>query len=79
MTRSASHSFTDVPGISGPNSRVLFRDPANPTKALGFIAEPPGVGKFCFIGGRGYRWTNADLKGNLDVIYRFYFGMRDQY
>jgi len=79
MTRLGSHSFTDIPAVSSATTTVLFESPANPGLALGFIAEPVGAGKFFFMGGRNYRWTHADFKANLDVIYRFYFGMRDQY
>lgn len=79
MTTRGSHSFTDLPAVSGPTTRVLYADAANPGFALGFIAEPAGAGKFVFLGGRNYRWTYTDLKANLDVIYRYYFGMRDQY
>lgn len=79
ISRIGSHSFTDIPAISGSTSRVLYEDAANPGYALGLIAEPAGAGKFFFLAGRGYRWTNADLKANLDVIYRHYCGMRDEY
>jgi len=78
MTRAGSHSLTDLP-LKNSSMTVLFDDPARTDYALGFLSEPAGKGKFVFIGGRNYRWTRADLKANLDVIYRFYFGMRDEY
>lgn len=79
ISRIASQSLTDIPAVSGSSTRVLYEDPARPGLAAGLIAEPPGLGKFVFIAGRNYRWTGVDLKANLDVIYRFYFNMRNQY
>jgi hypothetical protein len=79
ISRIGSHSFTDLPAVSSPTTRILYVDPAHTEYALGFLAEPAGAGKFFFLAGRNYRWTGADLKANLDVIYRYYFGMRDEY
>lgn len=79
ISRTSSQSYTDLPKVSGSSTTVLYRDNDYPAYAAGFIAEPSGAGKFVFIAGRNYRWDGTELKANLDVIYRYYFGMRDQY
>jgi hypothetical protein len=78
INRSASQSLTDIPKITG-SSTLLYTSDDSPGYAAGLIAEPAGMGKFVFIAGRNYRWVGDDLKANLDVIYRYYFGMRNQY
>jgi len=78
ITRVGAQSFTDLP-LPPAGARVLYEDAANPGYALGLLVEPEGAGKFLFLGGRNYRWNQDDLKANLDVIYRFYFDMRDEY
>jgi hypothetical protein len=74
-----SQSLTDLPTVTSAAATKLYEDPNNPSYYAGFITQPAGQGKFVFIAGRNYRWVNADLKSNLDVIYRFYFNMRSQY
>jgi len=77
MSRNGSHSLTHVVTTSHANAVQLYEtDTADP--GLGWVVLPNGAGgggAVCYIGGRVYRWTNADLKANMDVILRYFFGI----
>ena len=75
--RIASQSFCDWATITGSNTYRLYRPSTEGYEdyAAGFIAEPPGTGKFVFISGRPYRWNNDDLRSNFEIILRYYLGM----
>jgi fibronectin type 3 domain-containing protein len=73
----ASQSFCNFTMITGPYTTRLWKpDDANyDDYAAGFIAEPPGQGKFVYIAGRSYRWNRGDLRYNMEVILGQFFGM----
>ena len=78
MTRNASHSLTHVVTSSHANAVQLYETNAGGA-GLGWVVLPNGAGgggAVCYIGGRIYRWTNADLKANLDVVLRYFFGIQ---
>jgi len=79
MTRNGSHSLSDLVHITHDHATQLFEMPDG-TPGLGWVVTPNeagGGGAVCFIGGRNYRWTNADLKGNIDVVLRYFFGIEN--
>jgi hypothetical protein len=73
----AGLSYTEVVTTGHANALQLFE--TNDGQAgLGWVIVPNGTGgggAVCYIGGRNYRWTNADLKANIDVILRYFFGI----
>ncbi|UCE66003.1 MAG: T9SS type A sorting domain-containing protein [Candidatus Zixiibacteriota bacterium] len=73
----ASQSLCYVPIITGPHTTRLWKpsDYSLDDYAGGFIAEPPGQGKFVYIAGRSYRWNRNDLRDNMEVILGQFFGM----
>jgi len=74
-----SQSSCDVPLIIGPNTTRLWKpsDYSLDNYAGGFIAEPPGQGKFVYIAGRSYRWDRDDLRDNMEVILGEFFGITE--
>jgi len=77
IDRIGSQSFCEVVMTTGPYTTRLWKpsDANYDSYAAGFIAEPPGQGKFVYIAGRSYRWDNDDLRDNMEVILGLFFGM----
>ena len=74
-----AQSLWDIPTTNSSDNVWLYEAAtAAPGKQAGFVTLPNGAGGgggFCYIAGRPYRWEQADLKDNLDVILRYYFGI----
>jgi len=66
----SGQSFCDFPMITEDYTTRLWKPSLTQYDdyAGGFIAEPPGLGKFVFISGRPYRWDNLDLRDNMEII-----------
>jgi len=81
ITAETAQSLWEVPTTSSANNVWLYEAAtAAPGGHAGFIVLPNGPGgggAFCYIAGRSYRWENADLKANVDVIFRYYFGIEE--
>jgi fibronectin type 3 domain-containing protein len=77
INRTFSQSFGFVPMITGPHTTRLWKPSESSLDdyAGGFIAQPPGQGKFVYIAGRSYRWDRDDLRENMEVILGQFFGM----
>ncbi|MCP4583362.1 MAG: hypothetical protein GY839_17275 [candidate division Zixibacteria bacterium] len=77
MTRNGSLSFTNVVDVNHANVTQLLEMPDG-TPGLGWVILPNGAGGgggVAYIGGRNYRWTNADLKANIEAILNTHFGI----
>lgn len=77
---SAGASYADIPTTDGDASvTVLYEESSYPGEHAGFIVMPNdagGGGAFCFIAGRNYRLDATELKANIDVILRYFFGVQ---
>ena len=75
----SGQSLWEIPTTNNPDNVWIYEAAAvAPGQQAGFITLPNGAGGgggFCYIAGRPYRWVQADLKSNFDVILRYYFGI----
>ncbi len=76
----SGQSLWEIPMTTNPDNVWIYEAAtAAPGMHAGFITLPNGAGgggAFCYIAGRNYRWTPADVKANVDVILRYYFGVQ---
>lgn len=81
ITPIGGQTFSSVPTLDGSaDATTLYTNPDFPGASPGFIVMPNGLGgggKFCFIGGRNYRWDHAELKAATEFILHDLFGMPD--
>jgi hypothetical protein len=80
ITQAITQSLWEIPMTNNPDNVWIYEAAAvAPGMHAGFITLPNGEGgggAFCYIAGRSYRWDNAELKANVDVILNTYFGVQ---
>jgi len=76
-----SQSFSSVPTLASSSEvTTLYTNSNFPGASPGFIVMPNGIdggGKFCFIGGRNYRWNHTELKATTEFIMDHFFGIEN--